>query len=145
MYSSERGSYKDSFFFFSDRLLVKTMRYYYEPLTEYTVTAAEIYTCDHELYSKCTLYRFGLRGLAVVQQRWSERMKVTWWGPIDPWLIDDIWNRDGFMQIFDKYADQELDGVYPTVSVRWLMWQLRMKPIRKAPWERDIFNPSNRT
>ena len=71
-------------------------------------------------------------------------MKVSWWGPIDPWLIDDIWNRPGFMTVFDKYSDFENNGLYPTVSVRWLMWQLRMKPLKKTPWERDIFNPSNR-
>ena len=120
------------------------MRYYYEPPIEYSVTAAETYKCDHKLYSKCTLYLFGVKGLAVVQQRWSERMKVSWWGPIDPWLIDDIWNQEGFMTIFDKHADYPEFGVYPTVSIRWLMWQLRMKPIKREDWENDPFNPNKK-
>ena len=64
-------------------------------------------------------------------------MKVAWWGPIDPWLIDDIWQQEGFMSIFEQYAGKDVNGVYPTVPVRWLMWQLRMKPLKKNPWEKQ--------
>ena len=62
-----------------------------------------------------------------------------WWGPIDPWLVDEIFNQERFMQIFDKYAGDCENGLYPTMSVRKLMWALRMKPMIKQPWEDDKF------
>lgn len=111
------------------------MRYFYQKPENYIVTAAKTYKCDHELYSKCTLYTFGDRGLAVVQQRFNTTHKVSWWGEIDPWLIDDIFNQEGFMSVFDKYSGNCTDGIYPTISVRRLMWTLRMKPLKRYIWE----------
>lgn len=115
------------------------MRYHYKPPKEYMVSAACTYKCDHPMYSRCTLYRFSNRGLAVVQKRFNPKMKVMWWGPIDPWLVDEIFNQERFMQVFDKHAGYCDNGRYPTMSVRKLMWALRMKPMVKQPWEDDIF------
>jgi hypothetical protein len=114
------------------------MRYFYEPPTEYDMTKAKTYKCNHRMYSKCTLYEFGGEGLAVVQKRFNSKLKVTWWGPIDPWLVDDIFSQPGFWEVFSKYADRSSVGIFPTISVRKLMWELRMKPIKREFWEDDI-------
>lgn len=46
----------------------------------------QIYICNHPVYSKCTLYKIGSKGLAVIQQRYDPISKTTWWGEIDSWL-----------------------------------------------------------
>ena len=76
--------------------------------------------------------------MAVVQQRFNSRLKVTWWGPIDPWLVDDIWQQDGFERLFESKADKACNGLYPTVTVRKVMWELRMRPLPRQYWEGDI-------
>lgn len=113
------------------------MRYFYEKPEKYAVTAASVYSCNHPLYNKCTLYKFGNRGLAVVQKRYNAKLKLFWWGPIDPWLIDEIFNNNRFMMIFDQYSGVCMDDLYPTIEVRKLMWALRMKPMVKEFWEED--------
>ena len=114
------------------------MRYFYQKPSEYIVSKAQIYQCNHPLYSQCTLYKEGDKGLAVVQQRFNSRLKVIWWGPIDPWLVDDIWQQDGFERLFERQAACAYDGLYPTVTVRKVMWELRMRPLPRQYWERDI-------
>lgn len=110
------------------------MRYFYEP--EETVRRSNrTYKCDHPLYSACTLYKDGDKGLAVVQQRFNEQLKVFWWGPIDPWLVDAIFSREEFSEYFLKKSGDCTDGLYPTVTVRQIMWALRMKPLKKTWWE----------
>lgn len=75
-------------------------------------------------------------GLSVIQQRFDIFSKRTWWGPIDPELSDDIYLHDGFIGYFHKYAKHCDDaGLYPTLSVRQLMWALRMKPLPRQRWE----------
>ena len=114
------------------------MRYYYQKPDNYIVTRGRIYACNHPLYSSCTLYEFGGKGLAVVQQRYNSKLKVSWWGSIDPWLVDDIFEKEGFMTFFDKNAGDCTEGVYPTVSVRRIMWALKMKPLKRQLWEDDF-------
>ena len=111
------------------------MRYFYKKPDIYCAESAVRYTCDHPVYTVCTLYKIEDQGLAVVQQRWNARMKKSWWGSIDPWLIDDIFHNPGFKEYFKKHASHEKNGLYPTVTVRKLMWALRMKPIQKERWE----------
>ena len=41
----------------------------------------------------------------------------------------------GFKDFFNEYASEPVDGLYPTVNVRQLMWRLRLKPIKKERWE----------
>lgn len=43
----------------------------------------------------------------------------------------DYLNR-GF---FDRRAGTGTDGLYPTVTIRQIMWALKMKPLPKQPWE----------
>lgn len=99
----------------------------------------DAYACDHPLYKRCTLYLIGNAGLAVIQQRYDEHTKAFWWDAVDPWLANDIYMAKGFVDYFNKHADAaDNNGLYPTVSVRKLMWALRMKPLKKEYWEIDI-------
>ena len=111
------------------------MRYFYKKPSIYSAENGIRYTCNHPVYTVCTLYKIKDFGLAVVQQRWNEHMKRSWWSSIDPWLIDDIYHNPGFKEYFKKHALPEKNGLYPTVTVRKLMWALRMKPIQKERWE----------
>lgn len=111
------------------------MRYYYQKLDNYIVTKGHTYKCNHPLYDTCTLYLDGDFGLAVIQERFNSTLKTSWWSAIDPWLIDDIFNQPGFADYFNKNSEECRDGLYPTVTVRQIMWALRMKPLAKEAWE----------
>lgn len=111
------------------------MRYHYEPTEEYTVTKGQLYCCDHPVYNRCTLYKRGEIGLAVIQQRYDEFTKYTYWTEIDPCLMDAVFNDDFFATYFSMRAGKPVDGIYPTVTIRKLMWCLRMKPLPKQRWE----------
>lgn len=111
------------------------MRYHYEKPEHYTRMYGKIYNCDHPLYSKCTLYCIRNKGLAVVQQRFNSDNKSTYWSNIDPWLTDNIYLNPRFKEMFDIYAGEPNRGLYPTISVRQIMWLLRMKPLKRKRWE----------
>lgn len=115
------------------------MRYHYEKPKAWSQNFGEIYACDHPLYSSCTLYRTGETGLAVVQYRWSPKMKIARLGPIDPWLVDQIYVNPMFREYFLKHSGEKSpDGLFPTVFLRKLMYALRMKPIRYTPIEKFL-------
>ena len=40
-----------------------------------------------------------------------------------------------FKKFFDERAGECTDGLYPTVSIRQIMWALKMKPIQRQRWE----------
>ena len=111
------------------------MRYYYEKPEVFRVSCGALYQCDHPLYSTCTLYQDGALGLAVIQARFHPTLKVMQWGPIDPWLIDDIFTRAEFPEDFSKHAGKCTDGLYPTVTVRQIMHGVKMKPLKREFWE----------
>lgn len=111
------------------------MKYFYEKPTIYLSMYGQAYECDHPVYSRCTLYLINGRGLAVIQQRYNPENKTTWWGEIDPWLTDDLYLHPGFKNVFDKRSGECSDGLYPTVTVRQLMWALKMKPLPRERWE----------
>ena len=110
------------------------MRYHYEKPKEWSGHHGMTYRCDHMLYSRCTLFREGDLGLAVVQQRFNKNLKCYFYGPIDPWLIDDIYNNPLFGSYFSENAGNCKDGIFPTVEIRKLMWRLRMKPLETEEW-----------
>jgi hypothetical protein len=93
------------------------------------------YICDHPVYSKCTLYQIEDKGLAVIQQRYDPVTKRTWWDEIDPWLTDELYLHFNFREFFDKRAGEPINGLYPTVTIRQIMWALKMKPIKRERWE----------
>lgn len=72
-------------------------------------------------------------GLVVIQQRCKN--KLTYWTEVDPWLCDHIYQHPGFQAYFADRAKKAVNGIYPTVSVRQIMWALKMKPLPKERWE----------
>lgn len=111
------------------------MRYHYKKPDIYISMYGETYTCDHPAYNSCTLFKIGDKGLAVVQQRYDTQSKKTWWSEIDPWLTDAIYLHTKFKQFFDERSGEAEDGLYPTVTVRQIMWAMKMKPLLRERWE----------
>ncbi len=125
------------------------MRYFCEKAEfEQFVTYGKTITANHPLYDQCTLYKINEKGLAVIQQRFDPETKHTYWGPIDEWLTGPIYTNPKFLEYFEKkagymkYVGYIKSGlfetqriIYPTVTVRQIMWALRMKPLKKQPWE----------
>lgn len=111
------------------------MRYHYEKPTIYYSIYGEAYSCNHPVYDKCTLFQMDNKGLAVIQQRFNKNSKKTWWDEIDPWLTDALYLHPGFKAFFDERSGECTDGLYPTVTIRQIMWALKIKPIPKERWE----------
>ena len=109
------------------------MRYFSEITKVQWELYSETYLCDHPVYDKCTLYKKDGRGLAVIQQR--HLGKLTWWTEVDPGVANAVYEHPKFVLIFESMAAEPKDGLYPTITIRQLMWALRMKPIRKERWE----------
>lgn len=114
------------------------MRYYYQkPEDGWEMPAcAHAKKFNHMLYDTGTVFRANDKGLVVIQQRYNHKQKISWWGSIDPWIAYDIYWANGFWEYFHKmsaYADE--NGLYPTVTVRQIMYALHMKPLPKEPWE----------
>lgn len=120
------------------------MKYHYKKPKIYASMYGRVYKCNsHPVYNECTLFEIDKKGLSVIQQRYDGENKVTWWGPIDPWLTDELYLHKNFKQFFDKRADFCTDeGLYPTVTIRQIMWALRMKPIKRERWE-TVFDRSD--
>ena len=93
------------------------------------------YICDHPVYDRCTLYQIDNKGLAVIQQRYDQETKTTWWSEIDPWLTDTLYLHPKFKEFFDNRAEETTNGLYPTVTIRQIMWALKMKTIKQEQWE----------
>ena len=111
------------------------MRYHHEKPEIFTSMYGDTYICNHPVYNSCTLYKISDRCLAVIQQRFDPKTKQTWWSEIDPWLTDPIYLHSGFKNFFDCRSGLGKDGLYPTVTIRQIMWALKMKPIPREPWE----------
>lgn len=111
------------------------MRYYYEKPTLYASMYGDTYICNHPVYDRCTLFKIGQNGLSVIQQRYDQSTKSTTWGEIDPWLVDALYLHKNFKPFFDSRSGPCKDGLYPTVTIRQIMWALKMKPIKRERWE----------
>lgn len=111
------------------------MRYHYEKPAMYVSMYGTTYICDHPVYSSCTLFKIKEKGLAVIQQRYNRKTKSTNWTEVDPWLTDDLYLNPKFKQFFDERAGTCTDGLYPTVTVRQMMWAFKMKPLPRERWE----------
>ncbi len=111
------------------------MRYHYEKPTVYFSRYGKLYICEHPVYTSCTLFEIKYKGLAVIQQRFNKVNKSTYWGELDPWLTDDLYLHPRFKEYFDKRSGICTGGLYPTVTIRQIMWALKMKPIPKERWE----------
>lgn len=111
------------------------MRYHYEKPDIYLSMYGSTYVCDHPVYDKCTLYIIGGKGLAVIQQRFNNDTKNTYWSEIDSWITDSLYLHPKFKAFFDERSGPPTDGLYPTVTIRQIMWALKMKPIKRERWE----------
>lgn len=111
------------------------MRYHYEKPKRYFSLYGRVYICDHPVYARCTLFEIGKKGLAVIQQRFNDKTKTTWWGEVDAWLTDALYLHPGFKAYFDSRSGIVMNGLYPTVTIRQIMWALKMKPLPKERWE----------
>lgn len=111
------------------------MKYYYEKPEDW-VGAGQIYICNHPRYNQCTLFRSGPVGLAVIQEKFNKRTKARYWSSVEPWIAGDIFLNERFETYFTEHAGEpDEKGLYPTVTLRKLMWALRMKPLKKEEWE----------
>ena len=72
---------------------------------------------------------------SMIQQRYDADTKHTYWGEIDPWLNDELYLHPKFYKYFKERAAESDNDIYPTVSIRQIMWALKMKPMRKEQWE----------
>lgn len=114
------------------------MKYHYKKPEEW-VGAGEIYICGHPLYNRCTLFKKNGRGIAVIQEKFNPIKKTRWWSSIEPWIAGDIYLSPGFKEFFEEHASEpDPKGLYPTVTVRKLMWICRLKPLKKEVWEEMI-------
>ena len=111
------------------------MRYHHERPKQYSSIYGEVYICDHLVYDRCTLFKIGDKGLAVIQQRYDIHNKSTIWTDIDPWLTDMLYLHERFKEFFDERSGECVNGLYPTVSIRQIMWALKIKPIKRERWE----------
>lgn len=111
------------------------MRYHHQAPDVYMPVFGQSYICNHPVYSRCTLFLIDNQGLAVIQQRFDSGTKRTWWDEIDPWLVNELYLHPKFKEYFDQRAGVCKEGLYPTVSIRQLMWALRIKPLPKERWE----------
>ena len=111
------------------------MRYHYEKPAIYASMYGTTYICEHPVYDRCTLFQIENRGLAIIQQRYDAKTKTTWWSEIDPWLTDVLYLHPKFKSFFEERAGVVADGLYPTVTIRQIMWAFKMKPIPKERWE----------
>lgn len=111
------------------------MRYHYEKPAVYSSMYGMTYACEHPVYSECTLFQIKNRGLAVIQQRFDPETKTTWWGSVDPWLTDSLYLHPNFNEYFKDRSGECTDGLYPTVTIRQIMWALKLKPIARERWE----------
>lgn len=111
------------------------MRYHHNKPSIFRSMYGETYICEHPVYNKCTLFEIDDKGLAVIQQRFDEQTKTTWWDEIDSWLTDAIYLNPKFKAYFDERASECTDGLYPTVTIRQIMWALKMKPLKRERWE----------
>lgn len=71
----------------------------------------------------------------MIQQRYDSETKHTYWTEIDTWLTDKLYLHPHFLEYFNQRARTPIEGLYPTVTVRQMMWALKMKPLKREEWE----------
>ena len=107
------------------------MRYHYERPQIYRSAYRSTYECNHPVYDRCPLLKIDTKGLSVIQQRYNSDKKHTYWTEIDPWLTYMLYLNPKFKKYFDERSGESNNGIYPTVTIRQIMWALKIKPIPK--------------
>ena len=54
------------------------MRYHYKKPEFYASMYGKIYICDHPVYTRCTLFVIGDKGLSIIQQRYEADTKFIY-------------------------------------------------------------------
>lgn len=88
------------------------MRYHYEKPTVYKQIYGTTYACNHPIYDTCTLFKINDKGLAVVQQRYCQKTKATYWNRIDPWLVDELYLHKNFEALFNDHAGERWETCF---------------------------------
>ena len=98
---------------------------------------------EHHIKTYGPPQRFGYKDFIPLfrAERFDPEAKATYWTEIDDWLTDPLYLHPGFRAFFDSRAAEGTDDLYPTVTIRQIMWALKMKPIPKQPWE-TVFDHS---
>ena len=73
--------------------------------------------------------------LFLFWRRYDAETKSTFWTEVDAWLTDSLYVHPKFKEFFDERAGTCTDGLWPTVTIRQIMWALKMKPLQKQRWE----------
>ena len=112
------------------------MKYYYQPQSQsIRVFGRPIVLEDHPIYRGGTLYFEQGKGIIVVQKYFSPEWKSCYWDYVDYGIANDLYLAPKFYEFFHQNATEE---DHPIFELRKLMWELRMKPLRKETWE-DYF------
>ncbi|MCC8152103.1 MAG: hypothetical protein LIO96_11800, partial [Lachnospiraceae bacterium] len=88
------------------------MRYHYEKSNMPRTSFGKLYICNHPVYSRCTLFTIGNKGLAVIQQRHNPKTKTTWWTEIDQCLDHELYLHPNFKAYFDERAGEPVNNLY---------------------------------
>ena len=116
------------------------MRYFYEKPEEAKDHSIYFKRVNHPLYNSCRLYMISEEeGLAIIQKRFNSKLKVFFYSAPDSWIMDEILKCSGFVDYTFKHAGECKDGIFPTVTVRQVMYALKMKPLKKEWWESQDF------
>ena len=108
------------------------MKYYYEYTKGQTRVFGKTIQIDHPIYQAGTLYFENGLGIIVVQKKFDAERKLCYWSYLDPAIANDIYLSPNFLNFFTSNAT---DRNFPIFQLRKLMWELRMKPLRKEEWE----------
>ena len=111
------------------------MRYHYKKPKYFRAAYGKTYKQNNPVFHQCTLYLIESKGLCVIQQRYNPVNKTTWWTEIDPWMVDELYLHPKFKEFFDERSGDCKDGCYPVVTIRQIMWALKMKPLKRERWE----------
>lgn len=111
------------------------MRYFAKKPNIIVKIFGDVFVCNHPIYNSGTLFKESNRGLVIIQQYFDDITKKTWWGPIEPWLANNIYLHKDFELLFKEYSNSNKNGIYPTITVRHAMHWLKMKPLQKRYWE----------
>ena len=110
------------------------MKYHYKEEGFDDPMYGEYIMLDHPAYTFGTLFcdKRTNRGIAVVEQHFDPETKHCFWGAVGHALANDIYLSPNFKKFFEEHARE---APFPIYKVRSLMWQLRMKPLKREPWE----------
>lgn len=112
------------------------MRYFIEKPVDATDHSIYFEKLDHPLYNSCRLYKINeTMGLAIVQKRFNPKLKVFFYNAPDSWIMDEVIKHPGFADYVFEHAANPDGDIYPTVTIRQVMYALKMKPLKKEPWE----------